>query len=257
MKIAIISDIHVKKTDEESYGFLMRFMSEKKVLESDFIIFLGDIFDLMVGGHKEYIEYYSDFFEALKTLLMANKKVFFFEGNHDFHLRDLFSYFLEKNGLDKGLFSYLSEGISLKVGEKNYYFSHGDDIELGNYSYKVYKSIVRSRLLKMVANDFFSFSFMERLGSKVSENSKQRNFKKYKENNFDKVIKEKFIRSAEAFYKKSLPQKKYDYIVCGHSHQKEFYKSQEGFYYLNNGFALKTKTFIFIENHSPEFIKLM
>ena len=141
--------------------------------------------------------------------------------------------------------------------EKNYYFSHGDDIELGNYSYKVYKSIVRSRLLKMVANDFFSFSFMERLGSKVSENSKQRNFKKYKENNFDKVIKEKFIRSAEAFYKKSLPQRKYDYIVCGHSHQKEFYKSQEGFYYLNNGLALQTKTFIFIENHSPEFIKLM
>ena len=109
----------------------------------------------------------------------------------------------------------------------------------------------------MVANDLFSFSFMERLGSRISENSKKRNVKKYKESTLNNTIREKFIKSVEVFYQKSLPHKKYDYIVCGHSHVKELYRSQEGFCYLNNGFALKTKTFIFIENNKPEFVKLM
>ena len=94
MKMAIISDVHAKKSNLESYNFLLSFMKDKRVLDSESIFFLGDIFDLMVGNHIEYIDQYSDFFNALASLLKKKKKVFFFEGNHDFHLRRLFDFFL-------------------------------------------------------------------------------------------------------------------------------------------------------------------
>ena len=53
MKISTISDIHVTK--EKNYDYLLSFMNHKRVADSDIIIFLGDIFDLMVGNHQEYI----------------------------------------------------------------------------------------------------------------------------------------------------------------------------------------------------------
>ena len=257
MKMAIISDVHAKKSHLESYNFLLSFMKDKRVLDSESIFFLGDIFDLMVGNHAEYIDQYSDFFNALANLLKKKKKVFFFEGNHDFHLRRLFDFFLEKYNLDPQLFTYLEGGFHLRVKGKNYYFSHGDDIEIGNYTYKFYKSIVRSWPLKMVADNLFSFSFMERLGFRISENSKKRNKNKYQKISLNKKIKEKYLKSVETFFSKSLPFEQFDYIICGHSHIKEHYYSKKGFCYLNNGFALKSKTFILIEDHCPKFERLI
>ena len=69
---------------------LLNFIDSKQVDASSYIIFLGDIFDLMVGKQVEYYSLYQDFFDSIKYLVRKKKKVIFIEGNHDFHLGNLF-----------------------------------------------------------------------------------------------------------------------------------------------------------------------
>jgi len=254
MKISTISDIHVSK--DRNYNYLLSFMSNKNVLESDVIVFLGDIFDLMVGNHREYIHEFEEFFLQLEKLLRNNKKVIFFEGNHDFHLEGLFKFFLENKKLEQNLFTYVKGGMPLNIKGKKYYFSHGDDIEIGNYSYKVYKLIVRSRFFNFLADGLFTYSFIKNLGQKISNDSRKRNHK-YNSVTFLKKIKAKYRTSVESFFVRGLKGMDIDFIVCGHSHVEELYKSEQGFYYLNNGFIPSTKKFLHIENHNPQFLPLL
>jgi predicted phosphodiesterase len=50
---------------------------------------------------------------------------------------------------------------------------------------------------------------------------------------------------------------RYDFVLGGHSHVQDEYKIPESSsIYLNNGYALKTRTFILIDNHKSKFIPL-
>ncbi len=254
MKISTISDIHVTK--EKNYDYLLSFMNHKSVLDSDLIIFLGDIFDLMVGNHQEYIDEFEEFFLQLEKLLRKGKKVIFFEGNHDFHLEGLFNFFLDNRKLEKSFFEYIKGGTPLRVKDKGYYFSHGDDIEIGNYYYKIYKLLIRNRFLSFLSDNFFTYSFIKDLGRKISDDSRKRNHK-YDSETFLDRIKTKYRVSVERFFQKKLKKMDVDFVVCGHSHVEEFYESEKGFFYLNNGFIPKSKKFLHIDNNKPQFLPLV
>src|SRR5690554_25996 len=90
MKIAAISDVHVKRPHDEADQLLLSFLNHPEVQSSDYIVFLGDIFDLMCGPHQEYADSYSHLFNVIAELKQKNKKIFYFEGNHDLHLSGLF-----------------------------------------------------------------------------------------------------------------------------------------------------------------------
>ena len=254
MRISTISDIHV--TREKNYDYLLSFMNHKSVADSDLIIFLGDIFDLMVGNHQEYIKEFEEFFLQLEKVLRNDKKVIFIEGNHDFHLEGLFTFFLEDKNLDKSSFKYIRGSTPLTVKDKNYYFSHGDDIELGNYSYKVYKFFVRNRILNYLADRLFTYSFIKSLGRKISDDSRKRNHK-YDSTTFFNKIKIKYRTSVERFFQNKLKDMNIDFIICGHSHVEEFYESEKGFFYLNNGFIPNYKKFLHIDDNKPQFLPLV
>ena len=254
MKISTISDIHVTK--EKNYDYLLSFMNHKSVLDSDLIIFLGDIFDLMVGNHQEYIKEFEEFFLQLEKILNDNKKVIFIEGNHDFHLEGLFKFFLEDKNLDKKSFKYIRGGAPLRVKDKSYYFSHGDDIEIGNYFYKIYKLFVRNRFLNYLADKLFTYSFIKDLGRKISDDSRKRNHK-YDSATFLRKIKTKYRFSVERFFQNKLKDMDIDFVVCGHSHVEEFYESEKGFFYLNNGFIPNSKKFLHIDDNKPQFLPLV
>ena len=254
MKISTISDIHV--TREKNYDYLLSFMNHESVLDSDLIIFLGDIFDLMVGNHQEYINEFEEFFLQLEKMLRNNKKVIFFEGNHDFHLGGLFKFFIENKNLDKKSFTYIKGGVPLRFKDKSYYFSHGDDIEIGNYFYKIYKFFIRNRILNFLTDRFFTYSFIKDLGRKVSDDSRKRNHK-YDSVTFLNKIKVKYRLSVERFFEKKLKGMDVDFIVCGHSHVEEFYESKQGFFYLNNGFIPNSKKFLHIDDNKPQFLPLL
>jgi UDP-2,3-diacylglucosamine hydrolase len=122
MRIAAISDVHVKTPFDEADKLLSQFLTHPIVRESDYILLLGDIFDLMCGPHKAYFEKFSHLFDLLDQLKMAGKKVMFFEGNHDVHLENLF-----KMRWPQGEIVLSQTPWIWEIDGKMYYFSHGDE----------------------------------------------------------------------------------------------------------------------------------
>ena len=245
MKISVISDVHVHPTRGNGEVILKAFCENKDVINSDYVIFLGDIFDLLVFNFDEYIDIYKNSIESINELSEKGPKVFFVEGNHDFSFYKFFNkYFNHLN------IRYEKEGLELRDSNKVISFLHGDSVEVENTSYKIYRKIIRSSFLKSFYDGLVSFNFVWDIGERLLEKSFQRHLKYNKAQYKDKT-REKFRSSARQFFKNSSS----DILVCGHSHVKDLYRFNQKLY-LNNGFAQSEKTFLFIDNLEPEFINL-
>lgn len=249
MKISAISDIHVKSSGDQAETLLLAFLRNPDVESSDVIFLLGDIFDLMIGPHSQYFSRFPNYFLELKNLLLKGKRICYVEGNHDFHVRNLYKRFFEVNkDLNPELFS-IEPQFEIFDANKKMHFSHGDDIELNNPGYKVYKSIVTSFPLRYYANNLMPHFLIKSIGEYSAEKSRKRNNKRYSTEADLSPVRDNFRLSAEAFFKKNPVQM----IICGHSHVKDHYISTNGFHYINNGYAQHTKTYISIENGEISF----
>lgn len=249
MKFSAISDIHVKNAGDQAEVLLLTFLRNPDVQSSDVIFLLGDIFDLMVGPHTQYFVRYQAYFEELKKLIINGKKICYVEGNHDFHLRHLYKKFFKNHSeLNSSLFE-IAPSFEFYDNQKKIYLAHGDDIELGNPGYKVFKSIVTSPPLRYYANYLMPHFLIKGIGEYSSDRSRKRNNLRYKEESDLTPIKNNFRFSAEIFFKESQSQ----IIVLGHSHVKDHYKSPSGFEYINNGYAQHTKTYISIKDGDISF----
>lgn len=244
MKYSAISDIHVKRSGDTADLLLLEFLRNPDVQSSDIIFLLGDIFDLMIGPHSQYFTRFQDYFDEIKKLVKSGKRICYVEGNHDFHVKNLYAkYFRVHKELDANLFS-ISNYFEFNDAGKKMYFCHGDDIELNNPSYKFYKSIVTSPPLKYYANNLMPHFLIKRVGEYSSEKSRLRNNKRYSLESDLLPVRDNFRESAEVFHKKN----EFQILVCGHSHVKDHYISTNGFEYVNNGYAQHTKTYISIED---------
>lgn len=244
--ISVVSDVHIKKKGDRPYRLFLDFLNHEKTSESEHVFLLGDIFDLLVGGNRSFYEEFEEVFQKLEDLMNHGKTVYYIDGNHDFHLEKFFS----KNVKHRN-FIYSKKAIHLEIEERKYYFCHGDDIEIENLSYKIYYSVIRSPLIKFLAEDIVPFSFTKSIGDWASSRSRKKNIKKYEER--VDIIKDKFRRSAENLFKNN---RGFEVLVSGHSHVKDSYKSELGFKYINNGFFPKEQTFLFIKDGSDSFISL-
>lgn len=251
MPLSVISDIHVKDTQDEGYQLLLKFLNHPKVLESNSVYFLGDIFDLMVGSHKEHLETFPEFFKKINQFLEEGKDVYYFEGNHDFHLNNILSDPIREKRYP-GRLHYVRGSLEKEYWGMKYYFSHGDDIEIGNWSYKLYKKVVRNPFANLLANYVVPFKLVDDLGRKASEKSRKANHKYLFDEEKIQIIRKSFRIGVE----KLLKRKPLNFIICGHSHIKDDFEVSSSCKYLNNGFLKLEKTFLFIDQNSPEFISL-
>lgn len=243
MKIAAISDVHVKRPHDEADQLLLSFLTHPEVQSSDYIVFLGDIFDLMCGPHKEYAESYPHLFNVIAELKQKNKKIFYFEGNHDLHLSGLF-----KKIWNHEVMTISQTPIIEIIDGKKYYFSHGDEHEVDNTSYHRYMKVVRSAPLKFVANHLMPYSVLKFVGERASQMSRKKGSR-----SFDaEIVRETFRQGVQ-----QTTKGKYDFVLGGHSHVQDHYKLPETeATYINNGYALQSRTFILIENHILRFVPL-
>ena len=253
MKFAAISDVHVLDSGDEAYKLLLSFITNPLVRKCDSIFFLGDIFDLMVGRHQEYLNEFADFFLQVSDLAGNNVKIHYFEGNHDFHLRRLFNSFLAKREDSPGIFFYHKGSYREKIDGKEFLFCHGDEIQPGQYGYIFYKRFVNNLFMEYVADYIMPYKILHHYGESASQASRKKNFEKYNELAMKSGLKEKIKIGSENEWRAL----KFDVMVCGHSHIKEMYESQLKFSYINNGFALESKTFIYHEDGKQRFEKLV
>jgi UDP-2,3-diacylglucosamine hydrolase len=238
MKAFITSDIHIQKTSDDSAKFLINFIESALTHKPDRVYFLGDIFDYMVGEHTEYLEKYDFFFNGVRELVEAKIEVFYFEGNHDFHLKKVFIELIQKYNLDEDLIHYCQASIVEQLDGRQVWFGHGDVLDYNNVAYKRWKKIYTSKYMHTFVSNILSFKMVQKIGSWASQDSRNRKSKK-----FD-------YQSAKAKYRTGaeiLSENGYDIIVAGHTHIEDDYHGSSGhgkFQYINNGYPVKTRKII-------------
>lgn len=242
MKIAAISDVHVKFPHDEADRLLISFLNHPQVQSADYVLLLGDIFDLMCGPHKQYLEKFDHIWKKIDELVKSGKKVFFFEGNHDVHLEKLFKkYWPNQQVIAR------QEPVIEEIDGKVYYFSHGDEHEVDNESYQNYKKLILSGPLKFVANHIIPYQILHLIGERASKRSRKKGSKLFDA----EKVKNRFRSGV-----KKTTEGKYHFVLGGHSHVEDVYEISVDSIYINNGYALRTKTFILIDNHEIKFEKL-
>lgn len=253
MKFSAISDVHVKVSGDNAENLLLKYLRHPDVQSSDIIFLLGDIFDLMIGPHSQYFARFQNYFSEIKKLLENGKRICYVEGNHDFHIINLYKKFFQVHkDLDPSLFK-MAPTFTYEDAGKSIFFAHGDTIELNNPSYKVFKAIVTSPPLRFYANNLMPHFLIKGVGEYSAEQSRKRNNKRYSTEADLTPVKENFRYSVETYHRKHP----HDIYVLGHSHVKDYYESEHGFLYVNNGYAQHTRTFICIENGIVKFVPLV
>jgi UDP-2,3-diacylglucosamine hydrolase len=249
MSCVVISDVHVVEPQDKNSKILMSFFRNDHVQHAENIILLGDIFDVLVGGYKQYYLYYQEIFDQIIELINSGKKVYFLEGNHDFLNSRLEKVINSKTKVKN--FHVVKRDVQLKIGDKTYLFEHGDDVEIDNFNYQVYKFFINNKLMDILTRTLIPYSFVRKLGSYMSKKSRDYSSARFGEE-LKAIIKNKFRESARLYREK----RNFDFLILGHSHIQDYYEGDR-FTYINNGFAGESKTFILIkEGMGPEFISL-
>ena len=158
MKRAVISDIHIKSPQDESYRLLLSFLAEKDVQASSTWYFLGDIFDMMVGNHQQYLDVFPEFFSTIDAFLSRGGSIHYLEGNHDFNLEKLFNNFLKNKNEN---FHYHIEAFTQNVEGAQFYFCHGDDIQTGDFGYIFLKNLLRNPISAFIIDKLMTFPFLQ------------------------------------------------------------------------------------------------
>jgi UDP-2,3-diacylglucosamine hydrolase len=236
-----ISDLHIEKINDDAYKNLEKFIKISIDNNVEAVIFLGDIFDVFAGNHKEYLIEFAGFFEKIDKLLKNRIKVIYFEGNHDFHLNELFRSNFKQEYNE--LFFYVKKSLIIQYADKKILLDHGDNIQPGSFNYYIFKRIMTSDAMELVINRYLNFKMIKKIGSKASSSSAR----------YSRVINESEVR--EKFRTEAIRQctTDIDAVIMGHSHvleNFEFKVHEKMKKYLNNGFAPKTKSFILAINGS-------
>ncbi len=243
MRISAISDVHIKKPHDDADRLLCAFFDHPLVQQSDYIVLLGDIFDLMSGPHQEYIDNFSHIFNKMNDLRKKGKKVLYYEGNHDVHLGKLF----EKIWPDHDISPSQVPGV-FEIDGKNYYFSHGDEHEVDNVAYHRYMKFIHTPLLTFIANSVMPYSVLNFIGERASKKSRKKGAYRFDEESERQKFRSGVVKTTNG---------KFDFVLGGHSHVKEEYILPDTHsVYINNGYALRSQTFITISEHLVSFIPL-
>jgi UDP-2,3-diacylglucosamine hydrolase len=249
MKIAFISDLHIKSPGDEACQLFDKFCADEKVKGASHVVLLGDMFDILIGEHKGYLKKYHKFFQHLVELLDGGIEVVFLEGNHDFHIQKTLENYFRRESKNPNLFKYLTDGQNIKLGEKSFHYCHGYEVDYYNQYFENWKNIYTSRWFALFVSYLLPYFLIEYLAHRASNNSKKRGKKVF---NF-KEAKKKYISGADAF----LEEKKLDGVICGHTHIQENHVYENSKRYINCGYPLKDKNYLYFNGSEFSFISLV
>ncbi len=173
MIVYLISDCHLKFSDSsesrQQQNLIIDFLSsiEDNV---DILILNGDIFDLWFSWKKVIIKQYFPILKKLADLSEKGCRIVFIAGNHDFWFRDFLTDYLNME-IYRDNFSETIDGIRV-------FISHGDLYTANDLRYKIFRRLVRCRLIMKI----FSLIHPDLsliIGKSMSRSSR---YKKYHQN---------------------------------------------------------------------------
>lgn len=232
MKIAAIADLHITHRDTPEWRILMDFLHTAKDRQADTLLLLGDIFDLLVGGHSYYYLQYAPFFDQLAALAAEGVSIHYIEGNHDFAFEHLF----------KGIpnIKVHRHGFYLFDSHRKIYCGHGDEIDPDNISYRLYTLFIRSNFMRWLINSAPS-SWIDFIGRRSSRYSRAKG-----KRHVQIVGAHDYIAAFQRLVENFSAERSLDIMLCGHSHF--HYDGLVGrTHYLNPGRAGHTRQYIWLD----------
>jgi len=200
--IFFVSDNHFQKCKSSSEKRRrVKFYSLLRHIENvqGTLVIAGDFFDFWFN-YRGYVPFeYVDMFEKLKRLKNTGVDIYYVLGNHDYWDFGFFKSNFSKDTF-KDEFNFIQDQQKLLV-------VHGDGLLKEDYGYRIFRSIIRSKLCISLFN-FLPPSIGYFIAKKISKADKPKEY--YKDN---KIIKEKLL-----FYAKERWDE-VDIILVGHYHQ--------------------------------------
>lgn len=137
-----IADSHYPHHGDEFLDLLKQLECEE--VKTSQLFLMGDNFDLLFG-YNEYIQTFSS--EAISLLQKLSKKleIHYFEGNHDFCLKELFP--------SIKVYSREEQPIIFTLGDKKTAMSHGDKYATG-FGYDLYCAALRNKTILTLLKPF-------------------------------------------------------------------------------------------------------
>ncbi|MEK6624347.1 MAG: metallophosphoesterase [Bdellovibrionota bacterium] len=246
MKFASISDLHIKSSQDPSFEILNHFLTYCLEHEITHLALLGDIFDLMIGPHIEYYNNFQHSFDLMTAALNKGVKIYYLEGNHDFHLGGFFKLI----GFTKfENFRYLKHATRIQLEHKIIYISHGDDLGSSSLGYNIYSRIFLRGAFVGFLSGVAPYKLVTGIGHSWSQHSRT---KKRLKRQDDSVIRQKFRDAAQRFWKK----KKFDVLIMGHSHLEDSFSLRDGAMVLNNGDPTRHRVCAYVDAFNSKLIPI-
>ncbi len=156
------------------------------------LFLMGDNFDLLFG-YNDYIKTFSN--EAITLLQKLSKKleIYYFEGNHDFCLKELFP--------NVKVYSREVQPVMFMLNNKKVAISHGDKYVTG-FGYDLYCAVLRNKTTLALLKPFEKFIIDHRM-KKLAQKDICHNFQGF-EKRVDEIL-EHYIDA--------------DMVIEGHFHQ--------------------------------------
>jgi len=140
-----VSDAHFSGRDSEEMEAFLRFLDWAKGHMSHLVI-LGDLFEFLFGFKRTLSKKrpfpfteYLPILERLQVLCRGGIHIKYFEGNHDFFLRPLFS---EQFHIGVEVFP---EGSEAWLEGKRAFIAHGDLSNPKQWKYRAFRKILKNR----------------------------------------------------------------------------------------------------------------
>ncbi len=228
-----ISDSHDNVTRKTLHNFLVKIQKQSQKPPQLFL--MGDMFELLVGEVSYTKTLFKDTIEVINTL-SKEIEVIYFEGNHDFNLKDIFP--------NAKLFPIKEQPTLFTFNDKKILLSHGDFTQSGNYM--LYTKIVRNHFVLKVLN-FIDLVTKNSISKKIMQRGKDKDIC-YKIKNFEDRIKQKL-------QKYDIGVTEIDFIGEGHHHQDRELKFKSLKYINFNCFACECSYYKITFKDEIKFIK--
>lgn len=206
MRVFFLSDLHLRSGTDDASRRFARFLREVPAA-GDTLILGGDIFDLFVGNKPVFRRKFAEVLAALGALAGRGARVYYLEGNHDFHVRGVFQ---GEPGLE-----VLTDEFSLDLHGKQILVSHGDLIDPDDHGYRLLRKVTRHPLFRAFVG-IFPGAWINAIGNASSKKSRE-----YNHTDAGGEAGRARLRKLYLDFARAKVAEGFDHVLVGHSHLRD------------------------------------
>ncbi len=204
----LITDAHYGEAHREFYEFLLA--CKKEIIKAPQLIFLGDMFELLFGKIPHTLDMHSKEIDIINEIAQK-MDLYYFEGNHDFLLDDVFH--------NVHVVPIERQPLVMEFGKQRIAFAHGD-LKMP-LKYTLYRKMIRKAPV-LGFMGWLDTVLDHKITDKLIEVGRQRD-QCYKIDDFENMIRNR-LHLVEGI----------DVLIEGHFHQNVGF-SFNRFTYINLG----------------------